>query len=287
MALVSAVSAASPRFRRPSPTSLLAPHEHTPYLVLDFPEEVLEVDRAVSPEERQAVTLEVSPVVAAGRQQDVAAASYFAASVALKSLCPKSGAKDTRMKTPWPRVELRFCRRCAPNLPTCPRLLVSHRGTKVGRGAVPLQPCAWGVSGMCDSQCCSRRQRNGGKERGKSVLNRVYSRMRKHAAIALIAPLSCLTSAASASASAATVRHAQCTTENPRGDPPLLDQQPNQQQLRRTIEDSVLKGLATGMVAHHRKVERGELRRRPFVTLTYAQSIDGSIAGADKSQVRS
>lgn len=70
-------------------------------------------------------------------------------------------------------------------------------------------------------------------------------------------------------------------------DPSLLEQQQqqlDQHELRRTIEDCVLKGLATSMVAHREKVERGELRRRPFVTLTYAQSIDGSIAGADKSQ---
>lgn len=109
--------------------------------------------------------------------------------------------------------------------------------------------------------------------------------MRNHAASALIAPLFYLTSAAAAAAAAA-VNHAQHATKNPRGDPSLLDQQLDQQQLRRTIEDSVLNGLATGMVAHHEKVERGELRRRPFVTLTYAQSIDGSIAGANKSQVR-
>lgn len=129
-----------------------------------------------------------------------------------------------------------------------------------------------------------------GKERGRTQsspsLNRVCaSLMRKHAAIAIIAPLSYLTSA-SATASVATVNHAQHATTKPRGDASLVNQQLNQQELRRTIEDSVLKGLATGMVAHHEKVERGELRRRPFVTLTYAQSIDGSIAGADKSQVK-
>lgn len=100
----------------------------------------------------------------------------------------------------------------------------------------------------------------------------------------MIAPLFCLTSAAASVAAA--VDHAQHTTKSPRGDPSLLDQQLSQRQLRRTIEDSVLNRLATGMVAHHERVERGELRRRPFVTLTYAQSIDGSIAGADKSQVR-
>lgn len=125
------------------------------------------------------------------------------------------------------------------------------------------------------------------KERGHCRLESgvvVYALMRKHAALALIAPLSYLTSAAAAAAAAQ--NHAQYATENPCGDPSLLNQQLDQQQLRRTIEDSVLKGLATGMVAHHEKVERGELRRRPFVTLTYAQSIDGSIAAADKCQVR-
>lgn len=108
--------------------------------------------------------------------------------------------------------------------------------------------------------------------------------MLKLAAAAIISPLPYL--AAATAAAATTVSHAHHTTESPRGDPSLLNQQLSQQQLRRTIEDSVLKGLATGMVRHHEKVERGEMRRRPFVTLTYAQSIDGSIAGADKSQVR-
>ena len=108
--------------------------------------------------------------------------------------------------------------------------------------------------------------------------------MRKKHASALIAPLFYLLTAAWA---AATANHVQHATKNPRGDDAsLMDQQLSQQQLRRTIEDGVLNGLATGMVAHHERVERGELRRRPFVTLTYAQSIDGSIAGADKSQVR-
>eukprot|EP00752_Nemacystus_decipiens_P004628 g4223.t1 len=110
--------------------------------------------------------------------------------------------------------------------------------------------------------------------------------MRKHAA-ALIAPLLYLSSASAAAATAVAtaVNHAQYPTKSADGKPSLLNQQLDQQQLRRTIEDSVLNGLATGIVAHHEKVDRGEMRRRPFVTLTYAQSIDGSIAGADKSQV--
>eukprot|EP00903_Cladosiphon_okamuranus_P006781 g6609.t1 len=117
--------------------------------------------------------------------------------------------------------------------------------------------------------------------------------MRKHARNALIAPLFYLLTSAAAPAEAAAAATAtatanldQHTAEKRRGDDgSLLDQHLSQQQLRRTIEDSVLNRLATGIVAHHEKVERGERRRRPFVTLTYAQSIDGSIAGADKSQV--
>lgn len=58
------------------------------------------------------------------------------------------------------------------------------------------------------------------------------------------------------------------------------------QELRRTIEESVLNRLASSIVEHGERVENGERRARPFVTLTYAQSIDGSISAADKSQVR-
>ena len=57
-------------------------------------------------------------------------------------------------------------------------------------------------------------------------------------------------------------------------------------ELRHTIEESVLKKLACGMKEHQDKVDRGERRPRPFVTLTYAQSIDGSIATANRSPVR-
>ncbi|CAM9228488.1 unnamed protein product [Pylaiella littoralis] len=95
------------------------------------------------------------------------------------------------------------------------------------------------------------------------------------------APLCCL-----ATVAASVFHQAQPHATNPPpGDPALLDQQLSHAELRRTIEDSVLKGLATNMLCHREKVERGKLRPRPFVTLTYAQSIDGSIAGADKSQV--
>lgn len=58
------------------------------------------------------------------------------------------------------------------------------------------------------------------------------------------------------------------------------------QELRRTIEESVLNRLASSIMEHGERVESGERRARPFVTLTYAQSIDGSISAADKSQVR-
>lgn len=58
------------------------------------------------------------------------------------------------------------------------------------------------------------------------------------------------------------------------------------QELRRTIEESVLNRLASSIMEHGDRVESGERRPRPFVTLTYAQSIDGSISAADKSQVR-
>lgn len=143
-----------------------------------------------------------------------------------------------------------------------------------------LQPGAYTARGT--RQATRDTRGTAGKSASRRHLNRacaaVFSLMRKHAASALIAPLFYLTSAA-----AAAVNHAEHATKNPRGDPSF--QQLDQQQLRRTIEDSVLNGLATGITAHHEKVERGELRRRPFVTLTYAQSIDGSIAGADKSQV--
>lgn len=57
-------------------------------------------------------------------------------------------------------------------------------------------------------------------------------------------------------------------------------------ELRRTIEESVLNRLASSIMEHGERVESGERRARPFVTLTYAQSIDGSISAADKSQVR-
>lgn len=57
------------------------------------------------------------------------------------------------------------------------------------------------------------------------------------------------------------------------------------QELRRTIEESVLNRLASSIMEHGDRVESGERRPRPFVTLTYAQSIDGSISAADKSQV--
>lgn len=103
------------------------------------------------------------------------------------------------------------------------------------------------------------------------------------AAVALGAvPLCCLSTAAATVVNQTQPR----ATKTPPGDPALLDQQLSHEQLRRTIEDSVLKGLATNILGHREKVERGKLRPRPFVTLTYAQSIDGSIAGADKSQVR-
>ena len=117
------------------------------------------------------------------------------------------------------------------------------------------------------------------------------------AAFALVAPLSsCLASPATAAPTPVNHARQQHATENTLGggggggggggsDPSLLEQQRlDRHELRRTIEESVLQGLAAGMLAHREKVERGELRRRPFVTLTYAQSIDGSIAGADKSQ---
>lgn len=96
------------------------------------------------------------------------------------------------------------------------------------------------------------------------------------------APLCCLTTAA---ATVVYQAHSRATKNSP-GDPALLDQQLSHEQLRRTIEDNVLNGLTKNMLGHREKVERGKLRPRPFVTLTYAQSIDGSIAGADKSQVR-
>lgn len=68
----------------------------------------------------------------------------------------------------------------------------------------------------------------------------------------------------------------------------LLNEREDQsaEELRRTIEESVLNRLASSIREHVDKVESGQRRPRPFVTLTYAQSIDGSIAAADKSQVR-
>lgn len=63
-------------------------------------------------------------------------------------------------------------------------------------------------------------------------------------------------------------------------------EQQSGEQLRRTIEDTVLRGVANGIEEHVQGVENGERPARPFVTLTYAQSIDGSIAAADKSPVR-
>lgn len=57
------------------------------------------------------------------------------------------------------------------------------------------------------------------------------------------------------------------------------------EELRRTIEESVLNVLAASIRQHGEKVESGERPARPFVTLTYAQSIDGSIAAVDRSQV--
>lgn len=57
------------------------------------------------------------------------------------------------------------------------------------------------------------------------------------------------------------------------------------EELRRTIEESVLNKIVSSIREHHEKVDKGERRPRPFVTLTYAQSIDGSIAAADRSQV--
>lgn len=57
-------------------------------------------------------------------------------------------------------------------------------------------------------------------------------------------------------------------------------------ELRCTIEERVLDVLVVSMRQHHERIERGEQRARPFVTLTYAQSIDGSIAAANKSQVK-
>ncbi|CAN0009776.1 unnamed protein product [Ectocarpus sp. 8 AP-2014] len=101
--------------------------------------------------------------------------------------------------------------------------------------------------------------------------------MRKHVIVAAAVGLvPCLTVAAT------TVHHAHPPTS---GGPALVDERLSQQQLRHKIEEGVLSGLASGMREHGERVERGELRPRPFVTLTYAQSIDGSIAAADKSQV--
>lgn len=57
------------------------------------------------------------------------------------------------------------------------------------------------------------------------------------------------------------------------------------EELRRTIEESVLNKIVSSIREHNEKVDKGERRPRPFVTLTYAQSIDGSIAAADRSQV--
>lgn len=105
------------------------------------------------------------------------------------------------------------------------------------------------------------------------------------AAVGFAAP--CFLSFAAASVAAAAVHNAQpySTKRSSRDDTAMLDELRSQQRLRRTIESTVLSGLANGMMEHREKVARGELRPRPFVTLTYAQSIDGSIAAADKSQV--
>lgn len=79
-----------------------------------------------------------------------------------------------------------------------------------------------------------------------------------------------------------------CTAKGDAGlaSPPNLSPDDAAQELRRTIEESVLNRLSTSIMEHGERVESGERRARPFVTLTYAQSIDGSISAADKSQVR-
>lgn len=69
-----------------------------------------------------------------------------------------------------------------------------------------------------------------------------------------------------------------------------MDQDPqgrSTDELRQIIEEGVLRLLQANMREHSAMVKRGERHIRPFVTVTYAQSIDGSIAAADKSQARS
>lgn len=63
-------------------------------------------------------------------------------------------------------------------------------------------------------------------------------------------------------------------------------QSQSQRELRRVIEERVLRAIESGILEHSEKVARGERQARPFVTLTYAQTIDGSIAAANKSQVK-
>ena len=79
-----------------------------------------------------------------------------------------------------------------------------------------------------------------------------------------------------------------CSTKGDAGlaSPPNRNPDHAAQELRRTIEEGVLNGLSRSIMEHGERVESGERRARPFVTLTYAQSIDGSISAADKSQVR-
>eukprot|EP00904_Undaria_pinnatifida_P009238 jgi/Undpi1/5444/HiC_scaffold_2.g00723.m1 len=78
-----------------------------------------------------------------------------------------------------------------------------------------------------------------------------------------------------------------CSTKGDAGlaSPPNRNPDHAAQELRRTIEEGVLNGLSRSIMEHGERVESGERRARPFVTLTYAQSIDGSISAADKSQV--
>lgn len=150
--------------------------------------------------------------------------------------------------------------------------------------------CCWGSRPLYTSSwfSCSRTVRD---TRGRFLCKRVilpHTRKNMLSAVVTAAAVGLTAPSFLGVAAATRVHNAQPhAAKRPRCDDPtmLYEQHSQQQQLRRTIENAVLSGLATGILEHREKVERGELRPRPFVTLTYAQSIDGSIAAADKSQV--
>lgn len=153
-------------------------------------------------------------------------------------------------------------------------------------------PATDGVS-VVDNISCSTHFTFLGHPRAEQplVLNFVSMCCASPWSIVLVAT-SCLFGCATATAQAPRELSRSWTNDlaDPVATPPIEERgekQHSTEELRRTIDAKVLDRLTRSIEDHVHLVETGERAARPFVTLTYAQSIDGSIAAADKSQVTS